>query len=265
MNWKRLLTAALLSGTLTLTGAAALTVNIGGQELSAPVFAQDGTTYVPLRAAAERLGCTQVSWNGETAIVTGPNLILTARPGDQWLEANGRCFYVPGGVQVRDGSVMVPLRALAAAMGGTVSWDAASGVARADAGRGAPESAQWDEEDLYWLARIISAESRGEPFEGQLAVGTVILNRVASDAFPNSVYDVIFDRRWGVTQFTPVSNGTVYDEPARESVAAAKLVLEGVRAAGESLYFLAPAQAQNAWATQNRPYVTTIGGHQFYA
>lgn len=265
MNWKKILTAALFSGALTLTPAAALTVSINGQTLDAPVFAENGTTYVPLRAAAGLLGCTEVSWSDGTARAAGPGLLLTARPGDQWLEANGRCFYAPDEIQVLDGSVMVPLRALTEAMGGSVSWDAASGQARAISGNGTPEAPRWSEEDLYWLARIISAESRGEPFTGQLAVGTVILNRVASGDFPDSVYDVIFDRRWGVAQFTPVSNGTVYDEPARVSVAAAKLALDGVRAAGESLYFLAPAQAENAWAVQNRPYVTTIGGHQFYA
>ena len=96
-----------------------------------------------------------------------------------------------------------------------------------------------------------------------MAVGTVVLNRVASDEFPNNIYDVIFDRKWGV-QFTPVANGTIYDTPTAESVLAAKLCLEGGRVAGDSLYFLAPELTSNHWIMNNREYVTTIGCHWFY-
>lgn len=65
-------------------------------------------------------------------------------------------------------------------------------------------------------------------------------------------------------QFTPVANGTVYDEPTQESLLAAKLVLDGARAAGNSLYFIAPELTDNHWTMENRTYVTTIGCHWFY-
>ena len=130
-------------------------------------------------------------------------------------------------------------------------------------GSGRPAAAPYTEDDLYWMAHIISAESQGEPLLGKLAVGTVVLNRVASEEFPNTIYDVIFDRQWGV-QFTPVANGTVYNEPTEESVLAAKLVLDGARAAGDSLYFLAPDLTNNHWIMENQTYVTTIGCHWFY-
>ena len=113
------------------------------------------------------------------------------------------------------------------------------------------------------MARIISAESRGEPLLGKLAVGTVVLNRVASDEFPDSIYDVIFDNQWGI-QFQPVANGTIYNEPTEESMLAAKLCLDGARVAGDSLYFLAPELTDNHWIMENREYVTTIGCHWFY-
>lgn len=113
------------------------------------------------------------------------------------------------------------------------------------------------------MSRIISAESRGEPLLGKIAVGTVVLNRVASKEFPNTIYDVIFDRKWGV-QFQPTANGTIHNEPTAESVLAAKLVLEGARAAGDSLYFLAPDLTQNHWIMNNRDHVATIGCHWFY-
>ena len=113
------------------------------------------------------------------------------------------------------------------------------------------------------MSRVISAESRGEPLLGKLAVGTVVLNRVASEEFPDTIYDVIFDRKWGV-QFAPVANGTIYDDPTEESVLAARLVLDGARAAGDSLYFLAPDLTNNHWIMENQTHVTTIGCHWFY-
>jgi N-acetylmuramoyl-L-alanine amidase len=87
---------------------------------------------------------------------------------------------------------------------------------------------------------------------------------VASREFPNTVRGVIFDNRWGI-QFTPVANGTIYQNPTQESIRAAKLCLEGARTAGNSLYFLNPAESSNFWVVNNRPYVTTIGSHSFYA
>lgn len=264
MKIKTLIAAGLLVSALTLTPAAAVSMTIDGTPFSAvSSFVEGGTTYVPLRAVAQQLGDVTVNWQNGAARVTSQALSLTAVPGNQWLEANGRCFYVEGGIRVRSGSVMVPVRVLAAAMGGRVQWDSKTGTVRITSGSGVPESAGYNRQDLYWLSRIISAESKGESLEGKLAVGTVILNRVSNAQFPNTIYDVIFDDTWGV-QFTPASNGTIYEEPTAESVAAAKLVLEGVRKAGASLYFLNPDAATNHWAVANRTYVTTIGSHDFY-
>lgn len=259
MNWKRILVSGALAGALTLSSAGALTVNINGETLGGEAYLENGTTYVPLRAAAQRLGDAEVSWDGSAARVTADSLELTAVPGAAWLEANGRRIKARGGVQLKGGTTFVPIRALCAAMGGRVVWDGAAQTVWVTSG-----DTEYTAQDLYWLSRIISAESRGEPLEGKLAVGTVVLNRVASDEFPDTIYDVIFDTKWGV-QFTPVANGTIYQEPTSESTAAAKMVLEGARAAGNSLYFVAPSLTSDRWAANNRPYVTTIGCHEFYA
>lgn len=98
---------------------------------------------------------------------------------------------------------------------------------------------EYTDEDLYWLSRIISAESQGEPLEGQIAVGNVVLNRVASDQFPNTIRAVVFDTNNGV-QFEPLSNGTLYNAPTAQSVAAAKLVLSGSSTAGGQPLLLRP-------------------------
>ena len=99
---------------------------------------------------------------------------------------------------------------------------------------------------------------------GQIAVGNVVLNRTRSTDFPNTVYDVIFDTKFGV-QFTPILNGTIYDPPCESSVIAAKICLEGYSISDKIVYFLNEAISSNMWVTNNRPYVMTLGNHAFYS
>ena len=94
-------------------------------------------------------------------------------------------------------------------------------------------------------------------------MGNVVLNRVESGQFPDTIPGVIFDRVDGV-QFEPVKNGTVYDEPTAQSVEAARRVLEGENVIGDALYFYAPALSQGVWINANRTYAQTIGCHRFY-
>lgn len=221
------------------------------------------TTYGSIRTMANYLlPGAEVSWESGTAWVKGEGLTISASPGDRHMKINDQVIELSYGVRAMDGSVLVPVRALAEALGCDVDWSREKGITITPENK-TPEDAAYTEEDLYWMSRIIHAESGGEPLEGKLAVGTVVLNRVASPEFPNNIYDVIFDRKWGV-QFTPAYNGMIYKTPSQESIAAAKMVLEGARAAGDSLYFLAPNLTDNHWIMENRDYVTTIGGHWFY-
>lgn len=221
------------------------------------------TTYVSIRTLANYLlPEAEVSWENGTAWVKEEGLTISARPGDLYMKINDRTIDLPYGVFNVNGSVLVPVRAMSEALGWKVDWSHHEGVTISSADE-APEEPAYTEEDLYWMSRIIHAESGGEPLLGKIAVGTVVLNRVASPEFPDTIYDVIFDRKWGI-QFTPAYNGMIYKEPSEESIAAAKMVLEGERAAGDSLYFLAPSLTDNHWIMENREYVTTIGGHWFY-
>lgn len=270
MNLKKTLTAGLLAAALMTGSVSAASFTVAGEVLSpssVPTFSLNDRTYVPLRAVAQRLDPdARITWNSHTrtASVVSDSLRLTATQHEHWIQANGRYFYAEDGVRIVNNSVMVPVRTLAAAMGGSVHWDPDTSDITVTRGAGAPAAASYTEDNVYWLSRIISAESQGESLEGKLAVGTVVLNRVASPQFPNTIYGVIFDRKWG-TQFTPVDVGSIYWEPTAESVIAAKLCLEGVRVAGDSLYFLDPSKSRNFWVMENRPYVTTIGCHWFYA
>lgn len=263
---KRFLTALALGLTLTAPAMAAGPIYVDGTPIDTPVHVQHSTTYVALRPVAEALlEQVAVNWEGDHAAVYAKGLELTATPGTPYLEANGRFLYIPLGILLESGRTLVPIRVLASALGATVEWDAATGrVSVTSSGEGIPTAGEcYDPDALLWLSRIISAESQGEPLVGKIAVGNVVLNRVTSQEYPNTIYGVIFDQCGG-EQFQPVSNGTVYLDPTPESIAAAKMVLEGADVAGDSLYFLAPALTNNHWIMENREHVITIGAHWFY-
>ncbi len=255
------LSAALLAGQALATNLPTLRVN--GEPIPAVHAVEDGTTYVGLRAVSRALDPrADISWSEGTAAIHGDGLALTASPGLPYLTANGRYLYIPAGVRAENGRVLVPIRVLADAFGAQVIWNGGTREILVENGSAAPW-ANYDPDELYWLSRIISAESQGEPLNGQIAVGNVVLNRVEHPDFPNSIYGVIFDQRWG-GQFEPVRNGTIYLPPTEGSLLAAKLVLEGADEVGDCLYFLNPVLAGNFWTVENRPFYATIGCHDFY-
>jgi len=114
--------------------------------------------------------------------------------------------------------------------------------------------------DVYLLARIISAEARGEPYEGQVAVGAVVLNRVRHPSFPDTLSGVIYQ----TDAFTAVSDGQ-FDQPIAESAyRAAQDALGGSDPSGGALYYFNPVTATSAWIW-SRPLIVTIGNHRFCA
>lgn len=114
------------------------------------------------------------------------------------------------------------------------------------------------DENGYLLARIISAEARGEPYEGQVAVGAVVMNRVRHPSFPNTVAGVIYQRG----AFTAITDGQ-FDEPIAESAyRAAADALNGWDPSGGAIYYYNPAKTSNAWI-RTREVIKTIGRHVF--
>lgn len=136
--------------------------------------------------------------------------------------------------------------------------------ANSTASRGGTSSNKYTSGDLYWLSRIIQAEAGAEPYKGKVAVGSVILNRVNSKEFPNTIYNVIFEYYGNIPQFSPVADGTIYNTPSQESINAAKDALNGIRPVGNSTYFFNPDKAAGTWIVKNKSYVSRIGGHVFY-
>ena len=262
---KRKLLCGLLAA-LTLTCATVkaapsrvVPVQVDGTVLSQGVnYLEGGVTYVPLRGLLDAFGGWSIWWDSQDreAEASSGSQRVTADPAADTVTVNGRTY--SGKVFVERGRTYVPLRTLVTALGGGVEWDPYLGGAAVTS-----PGAEHDAADLYWLSRIISAESRGESLTGQIAVGNVVLNRVESAEFPNSIPAVIFDRKHDV-QFTPVSNGTVYLPPTAQSVEAAKRALNGENVVGAAKYFYAPALSQGVWINANRIYHMTIGCHRFY-
>ena len=118
--------------------------------------------------------------------------------------------------------------------------------------------------DLYWLSRIIHAEAEAEPYSGKVAVGNVILNRVKSDLFPNTIKGVIFEYYKGIPQFSPVADGTIYNTPDADSIKAAKAAFSGTSYVGNATYFFNPDKSEGTWIVNNKTLVKRIGNHVFY-
>ena len=114
--------------------------------------------------------------------------------------------------------------------------------------------------DIQLMARAINGEARGEPYEGQVAVGAVILNRVKDSKFPNSISGVIYQPG----AFTAVSDGQINQPIKEESTVykAAQDAKNGWDPTGGCIYYFNPATATNKWIW-SRPLVKTIGKHRF--
>lgn len=229
-------------------------------------YLQNGTTYVPLRQFFTLLGGSWVTWDdaARSATVHGnASAIFYSDSNAAWFDGSRQ--RLTGTSYIYRGTLYVPLRGIADMLDCGIGYSSTLGrvTLTTDDQPDKPGSAV-DSDSLYWLARIIEAESGAEPYHGKLAVGNVILNRVESRDFPNSIYGVVFDRKNGV-QFTPVANGTIYNTPSAESIRAAETCLTGTKVVEDCLYFFNPKTATKAsWIIQNCTYYASIGNHDFY-
>jgi N-acetylmuramoyl-L-alanine amidase len=250
----------------------------------APVLI-DQITYVPLREICESVGAT-VWWNGEskTVGIKKQDANIAFIVGNGTANVNGSTVPMPT-TYIIDGKTMVPLRFVSEILGYHVEWNGEyrAAVIRTNMDHRtewvptepppAPKQPQvqvknkemtgYSEEDLYWLARIVHAESEAESYEAKLAVANVILNRVKSEEFPNTVRQSIFDTKNGV-QFQPTANGRIYHTPSMESIQAATEALEGRNNAEGALFFFNPSIARSFWIMNNRRFAFRIGDHDFY-
>lgn len=112
--------------------------------------------------------------------------------------------------------------------------------------------------DYDLLARIISAEARGEPYLGQVAVGAVILNRIEHPSFPDTMSGVIYQKG----AFSCLYDGQFYEPVSDSAYSAARDAINGLDPSGGAIYYYNPSTATNKWI-YSRPLITTIGSHRF--
>lgn len=125
-----------------------------------------------------------------------------------------------------------------------------------DGGGASPEGGNSGDLDL--LARLISAEARGEPYIGQVAVGAVVLNRIDHPSFPNTMAEVIYQK----DAFTCINDGQ-FNEPVAESAyRAAKEAMDGYDPSYGAIYYFNPVTATSKWIW-SRPLIVEIGKHRF--
>ena len=114
------------------------------------------------------------------------------------------------------------------------------------------------ENEFNLLARVISAEARGEPYEGQVAVGAVILNRIAHPSFPNTLAGVIYQP----LAFSCLNDGGINAPVAESAYRAARDAINGWDPSGGAVYYYNPVKSTSQWIF-SRPVILTIGEHRF--
>lgn len=146
-------------------------------------------------------------------------------------------------------------KATYAALGMNDSYNVLNGQSPSS---GSSSSSNYTSSDLYLMAKAIYAEGRGEPYTGQVAIGAVIMNRLKSSAFPNTISGIIYQKG----AFTAVADGQINLTPDQTAYDAARDAMNGWDPTYGCLYYYNPAVATSAWIF-NRPVVTTIGKHVF--
>ena len=244
---------------------------------------RDGTAYVtvcsfvamldPQAVVEEEGGVAAVSSarveeivdaEGNTANVVQELLSMTVSTHVPYIVANGRYLYAKDSIIMLNDRVAAPVRILAKVFNLDVSYDAEAHAALLVRGQTGsayiqPGDSYYIGDTLYWLSRIINAESGNQPMDGKIAVGNVVMNRVNNPQFPATIYDVLYQQN----QFSPASTGSIKNTPNDDSVVAAKLVMDGAQIVPDALFFARAGVA--CYASRTRAYVATIGDHAFYA
>ena len=246
-----------------------LTVNEEYVNTKNHAYLTSGVTMVSVRDIGE-IFKTVISWDEKTSTATlsSGNTNISVTKNKKTARVNGKNVSLNRSATIVNDRIYVPMRFISETFGANVTWNADTLTAKIDSSKASVPShlsgkAPFSADELYWLSRIVSAESSGEVNHGKVAVANVILNRVESPDFPDTIYGVIFDRKYGV-QFTPTMDGSIYNTPTTDSKIAAKRALLGENVSNDCLYFLNPRIATNFWIVNNRKFYQSIGNHDFY-
>lgn len=250
-------------------GAQSVPVYIDGL-LSARAYVSGEAVFLPPEAvcAAARLSMSWSEDNG-TLTLSVPGAVLTGHKDDGYFEADGRYIYAPDGWLVKGDVLYLPSDAVERLFGVKINvsekrdrLELSTDKLAVISGGANYYELNYDAELLYWLPQIINAEAKFEPLAGQIGVGNVVMNRLSSPDFPDTIFEVIYDTEHTV-QFEPISTGGIFQEPTEQATIAAYLCLEGYSTVGGSLYFVNPDYG-SGWFDSSLELVETIGHHNFY-
>jgi N-acetylmuramoyl-L-alanine amidase len=206
-------------------------------------YVLNGRVFVPVRFIMESFGIKIQYYNEEKKIViSDKGKLIEIWVFDNKAVINGEREYMDVPVEIINGKVMLPLRFISENVGIDVIWDRNTlSVLLLNKDIDPPEELIFDrdytDDDLLWLSRIVTIETGWQGFDANLGVANVVLNRVKSAEFPDSIYGVIFDTQYSV-QFPPAFyDNFAFLEPTTLSIIAAKMALEGINNIGGSLFF----------------------------
>lgn len=255
----------LLSVPHAAQGAGAISLSINGKilhEASALITIVKNRVFVPVRFVAESLGA-QVEWfPGQNAVeIKNKKHDIILLIGNTKAYVDGKETELESPPRIVQDRCIVPVRFISEALGMHVNWNQGKRTVSISTFKAV---IPYTEEDLNWLAKIIEAESGGEPMEGKIAVGAVIVHRVQSSLFPKSIKAVIFQKSSsGHYQFSPVATGKIYKVvPSKDSYEAAKRALAGEDPSGGATYFYNPVTSKSSWML-SRSVIKRIGNHVF--
>lgn len=229
-----------------------------------PVLMED-TVYVPLRFVANALNA-EVIWDGTVgkATINDNNRTLELIPNSNIVTVNGEKFELESNLPVINCRTMVPLRFVAENLECKVDWNQQTyTVEISREGVVVPTLSLYNrgytDEDLHFLAKIVTVEANNIVFDAKIAVANVVLNRKNSPEFPNTVKGVIYDKKYGV-QFPPAHKSSFKNKvPSTDSIIAAKMALEGVNNISTCLFF-----NHVPFKSKAKDFYKKIDGEYFY-
>lgn len=228
-----------------LTEQMFISVKINGQVIFTDTnpYIKQHRTFVPVRFVAEAFGMN-VNWNQDEkkVIIEDESTLVELWLDRNLIAVNGKDIIMDVNTEGKDGRILVPVRHFAEAMGFSVEWDNMTysvvlNKEEAIIPATVVYSRPYTDDDIVWLSRIIHAEGKNLGIDAKVAIANVILNRVKSSDYPDTVYDVIFDTRFSV-QFPPAHKPEFKAlVPENSCVIAAKMALEGINNVDRCLYF----------------------------
>lgn len=222
-----------------------ITVKVNGNfiKLDASPYIKENRTYIPVRSISNALGI-DVKWieeENKVVLIDGEKDIEMLLGSNDVLVDNEKKA-MDSATELSNGRIMIPVRFVSENLGCSVKWDDYSYSVLVDREElEVPEKFidkdHYTDEDLMWLARIVEVEARGTSYECKVAIANVVLNRKNSSEFPDTIYDVIFDRSYCV-QFPPAyKSGFKELKPSKDCIVASKMALEGENNIDNCLYF----------------------------